>query len=41
MAGKSPAVMAVQGDCQWPMLMVEIPTAHISPGVKEAIQNYI
>ena len=26
-----PAIRAMQGDCQWPWKMVEIPTGHVSP----------
>ena len=34
---------AVQGDCQWPLEMVEISTSHISPQsiVTGAIPSYI
>ena len=31
MAGKTPAIRAVQEDCQWPLNVVEIPTGHMSP----------
>ena len=31
MAGKLPAVRAVQGDCQSPLKTVEIPTSYVSP----------
>ena len=30
-ANGTPAVMDVQGDCQWPLKNEEIPTGHVSP----------
>ena len=43
MAGKFPAFKAVQGDCQWPLKMIEIPTGHVSPQsiATEAVPTHI
>ena len=37
------AIRALQGDCQWPLKNVEIPTSHVSPEgtATEALPNYI
>ena len=39
----SPYGRQLQGDCQWPLKIVEIPTVHVSPQsiVTEAVPTYI
>ena len=43
MADKLPAIWAVQGNCEWPLKMVEIAISHVSPEsiATEAIPTYI